>query len=193
MKITIQSRDGTKLVSLPYSSLHCIRAVMVQSYVLYLEKRLKEMTVDFTYRSQELKKSNHDDPAKVTRVILKELRHTFLNSVKVEVIEVNGEGSYFEARINYQKLESRLRPFVTMDKYLSLPGWIGLYKFITCSNCKGTHSREDVMDILEFLKLTFRPEDLFRLHESQQIPLMLISYADRLMKVFEKGDIVVYY
>jgi len=190
MGVTIQIKDGEKSVTMPYGSLGFLRAIFVQSYILYIEKnlrskyRIEEKFFDFDENEGETLNWENEDEVRCFQ--LKKVRSLLLGALRV-----TDDGEY---RVDFEKFKKKIEKYHLRDAdpLLVLHYGAGLYKLINHSDCDGYHSRGDVEDILEFLYFFefMKEENLLessRFHKDG-FPKIYFNYITQLRKVFEEAS-----
>ena len=147
MGVDIDTKNGTKGVRMPYSSLQEFRVMVLEAYIAWIKDVLRnEFGGDMEYDENEYERIEElweDEVAAETLTKKIDLKH-LLSLLDSDVIQ----GGSRKARVDYEKFEK-------LPEHLrySVRGAIGLYKFINHSDADGYHSFGDAHDIMITLTL----------------------------------------
>lgn len=147
MGVSIHTKDGTKGVTMPYSSLQEFRVMVLLAYIEWLKFILRDQYDDDTpydeTEYEQVEELELEDAVAAEYLTKKIQIKELLELLSVDMIEEKMPSrAKSEPRIDYKKFEE-----IPEHLRYSVPGAIGLYKFINHSDADGYHSFGDAYDI----------------------------------------------
>ena len=190
MGVSIHTKDGTKGVDMPYSSLQEFRVMILLAYIEWLKFILRDQYDDDTpydeTEYEQVEELELEDEAAAEYLKKKIQIKELIELLSVDMIEEKKPArASSEPRINYKKFEK-------LPEHLryEVLGAIGLYKFIDHSDADGYHSFGDAYDIRDMLRdiyLHFNDLPVTHPHYNGEWFKLYKQYLKELMDVFNEA------
>lgn len=151
MGVGIQTVDGHSYVTLSYGGLQELRSRLIAAYLKYVQHILQtEYGGRTEYRKMEHEEAvQTDNPALLKECRYKQVLQILSPILRRSVIPMGGFD--IDVGIDYTSLAKLSKSHDTLLH--TVPGLIGLYKFVYHSDADGYHSPGDCVDIAKTLSL----------------------------------------